>query len=230
MIINPYRFSVAGGVTFGNASRAFDGTNDYLTVADGSWIPTGAQTWACWVKLDTTGTYSFFNHNGGSPNKSLQILVISGGKFRLQVSENGTGSVNLDSTTTPTTGTWYHVAGVFNPALSSLARRIYVNGTLESNANPIYSSLNDTSVDIGIGANSGGDFKLDGNMADCRIYDADIGDSAIADLAAGTDYQTNLVGWWLTDSDDLDDYASVPHDASEASGSSSTYDTDGPLD
>jgi|14_taG_2_1085336.scaffolds.fasta_scaffold03606_8 hypothetical protein len=228
-IINPYRFAGDGDVTFGNASRSFDGTNDYLTVADGSWIPTGAQTWSCWVKLDTTGTYSFFNHNGGSPNKSIQILVVSGGKFRMQVSSSGSNSENLDSTTTPTTGTWYHVAGVFNPSLQSRARRIYVNGVEEANTTTSFSSLNDTSVDIGIGANSGGNFKLDGKLADCRIYDADIGDSAIADLASGTDYQTNLVGWWLTDSDDIDDYAST-NDATEGSGSSSTYDTDGPLD
>ena len=229
MIINPYRF-VSGDVTFGNASRAFDGTNDYLTVPDGSWIPTGAQTWCCWVKLDTTGTYSLFNHNGGSPNKSLQILVVSGGTFRLQVSDNGTGSVNLNSTTTPTTGVWYHVAGVFDPDGGANGRRIYVNGTQESAALALYTSLNDTNQDIGIGANGAGDFKLDGKLADCRIYDADIGDSAIADLAAGTDYQTNLIGWWLTDNDDIDDYATVPHDASEAGGSASTYDTDGPLD
>jgi len=68
-------------------------------------------------------------------------------------------------------------------------------------------------------------------MADCRIYDAVLTAANIADIVAGNAFDdTNLIGWWLTNTDDLDDYAAVPHDATEGAGSSSAFDTDGPLD
>ena len=97
-----------------------------------------------------------------------------------------------------------------------------VNGTFTS----IYDSA--ASFDI-----SGTDLtnanNFDGNIADVRVYDTDIPDSAIEGLAIGTDYQTNLVGWWITDvndTGDIIDYAGT----NDGTNTSTTYSTDGPAD
>ena len=230
MILNPYRFAGAALPTFGNASRLFDGTSDYLTVPDGSWIPTGAQTWACWIKIGTLGTDTFFNHNVGAGNqRSVNFITVASGAVEFVISQNGAATQKAGTgTSAVSAGTWYHVAGTFDPSTSL---KLYIDGTLSvTNTTSIYSSVKDSTADIGIGANGLGQAPFDGKIADCRIYDADIGATAIADLAAGTDYQTNLVGWWLTDNDNLDDYSGNNRDASEGGGSSSTYDAEGPLD
>ena len=66
---------------------------------------------------------------------------------------------------------------------------------------------------------------FDGLVADVRKYDAIVGDSDIDGLSNGTDYQTNLVGWWLDDDDDVLDNAG----SNDGTNNGSTYDnTDAP--
>ena len=130
------------------------------------------------------------------------------------------------STSTLNTTDWWHVCGVFR---SSTDREIYINGTSEG-TNTTNVLPNATIIDnacIGNRANTNNDQDFAGKIADVRVYDADIGATEIANLAAGTDYQTNLVGHWLLNSDDVLDYGSGGNDGTN---DGSTYSTDGPLD
>ena len=234
MILNPYRFA-AGGVTFGNASRDFDSAvPDYLTVADGSWIPTGAQTWMCWFKAETLLNAAVFNHNVGTGNqRSISITAFADTSISGFVSGDGTnteGSSTVRSTTgVYAAGTWVHVAQVFTP---STKLELFIDGvSVADDTALVPASAYDSTADIGIGANGLGQAPFNGKMADCRIYDAVLTAANIADIIAGNAFDdTNLIGWWLTNTDDLDDYAAVPHDATEGAGSSSAFDTDRPLD
>jgi hypothetical protein len=226
MIINPYRFAPTG-VTFGNASRSFDGTNDYLTVADGSWIPTGAQTWCCWIKIDVIEVAIICAHwRSAGDQRSFQIYLDGSGKINSTVNGVGNAGANRTATSTSTvsTGTWYHVAAIFSPSTSL---KIFIDGVeAGQTTSAIPSSVKDSTADIGFGAYADAGLFFDGNIADIRIYDADIGATEVANIASGIDYQTNLVGWWLTDSDDVDDYAGT----NDGTNNGSTYSTDGPLD
>ena len=213
-------------ITFGRASRSFDGVGDYITAPDGSWLPTGTQTWACWVKRNNQGVYAIFNHNSSAPNRSIQIVVTQNNTIQFQVSQDGTGREDLASGSTLSQGEWYHVACVFNPSASSgQQRRIYINGTLDVNASTNYTALHDTSEDVGMGANGAGLFHLDGKLADCRIYDADLSSTDISDLYNGTNITTNLIGHWLTDNDDVNDYAGT----NDGTNVGSTYSYDAPF-
>jgi hypothetical protein len=179
-IINPY---IHGGESvafdgFGNRSRSFNGVDDYITAPDGSWLPRGAQTWACWVKYNSSGTYAFFNHNGSAPNRSIQMVIRTDNKIQFQVSADGINREDFQSVSSLTQGEWYHIACVFNPSASTgQGRRIYINGVLDKNGSTNYTLLHDTNQDVGMGANGAGLFNLDGSLADCRIYDADIGNA-----------------------------------------------------
>ena len=228
MILNPYRFAAAGLPTFGNASRSFNGSNQYITIPDSASFPTGAQTWACWIKVNTVGTDAVFNHNVGTGNqRSVNLITVAPGAVEFVISQDGASTQKAGTdTSTITTGQWHHIAGTFNPSTSV---KVYVDGVLKANLSTgVYSSVKDSTAAAGIGANGEGAAPFDGKIADCRIYNADIGATAIADLAAGIDYQTNLIGWWLTDTDDaVTDFAGT---FADGTNNGSTYDADGPLD
>ena len=232
-VVNPYRFAAVGGTDFGNASRDFDSAvPDYLTVADGAWIPTGAQTWMCWLKAETLLNAAVFSHNVGTGDqRSISITAFTDTSIQVSVSNDGTGvqKTARSSTGAYSTGTWVHVAAVFTP---STRLGLFIDGvSAASNTDVIPASVHDSTEDIGIGANGAGAAPFNGKIADCRIYDAALVAANIADIVAGNTFsETNLIGWWLRNTDDLDDYAAVPHDATEGAGSSSAFDTDGPLD
>lgn len=221
---------------FGNASRDFNSTvPDYLIVADGSWIPTGAQTWMCWIKAETLLNAAIFSHNVGTGNqRSVSLTAFADTHIEAFVSSDGTTNAAFtakaaSSTGVYSAGTWVHVALVFTPSTSL---ELFIDGVSDAiDSTSVPSSLHDSTAAIGIGANGAGQAPFNGKIADCRIYDAALAEADIADIVAGNSFdKTNLIGWWLTDSDDLNDYADVPHNASEGAGSSSTYSTDGPAD
>ena len=229
MIINPHRFATTPSTAFdgfGNASRSFDGVDDYVEIADNSDIPTGAQTWSCWVKIDVLEVAIFCAHWNSSTNqRSFQIYLDGSGKINVTVNHIGSGAGNktVTSTSTVSTGTWYHITSVFSP---STHVKIFIDGIEDVEVTSgIPASVLDSTADIGIGAYADSSLHFDGNIADVRIYDTDLSSSDIADLYAGTDVQTNLVGWWLTDTDDVLDYAGT----NDGTNNGSTYDnTDAP--
>ena len=214
-------------VEFGSASRIFDGTSDYITVQDGSWIPTGAQTWACWIKPDADAIVTFFNHNVGTGNqRSVNIITYTGGVIYAQISPNGITTTDAASpSSTYVAGEWIHVAFTFAPS-SSTGLKLYINGSLETTSNvSSISSVHNSTADIGIGANGLGQAPFQGNICDCRIYDTDLTASQISDLYAGTDVQTNLVAHYLTDNDDVEDKAGT----NDGTNFGSTYSYEAPL-
>jgi hypothetical protein len=213
-------------VEFGSASRSFNGTSNYVTVQDGSWIPTGAQTWACWIKPDADSIVTFFNHNVGTGNqRSVNLITYTGGVIYAQISPDGVTTISATSpSSTYVAGEWIHVAFTFAPS-SSTGLKLYINGSLEtvSNVSSMASVFNST-ADIGIGANGLGQAPFQGSICDCRIYDTDLTASQISDLYSGTDVQTNLVGHWLTDNDDVEDKAGT----NDGTNYGSTYSYDNP--
>ena len=228
MIINPYRFAAAGGGTFGNASRDFDGIDDKVTIAVDP-VDVVPLTMAAWVKMDTTtqvGGIWNIEGDSGSNNSGFGLLIVNGVLWAYAQSSSPTLFDYAASTSTLNTTEWWHVCGVFR---SSTDREIYINGTSEGTNTTSVTPV-DTVIDnacIGNRANTNNDQDFAGLIADVRVYDADIGATEIANLAAGTDYQTNLVGHWLLNSDDVLDYGSGGNDGTN---DGSTYSTDGPLD
>lgn len=215
---------------FGNASREFIAANsDSVTVPDSASFPTGAQTWCCWVKFTTVpaSIMDLMTHWAGSTSQaSCAIIKNSSNKIAFFISQNGSGAKSVSSTTTVTTNIWYHVACVYVPSTSI---EIYINGSNETtNTTAIYSTVKDSTADFVFGDRPDQSFFFNGQLADCRIYDADIGAAAIAGLAVGTNYQTNLIGWWFDDTDD----ATTDHAGTFATGTNNgtTYDADGPAD
>ena len=212
-------------VEFGSASRSFDGVSDYITVQDGSWIPTGAQTHSCWIKPRNTiaGGQDILGQWGNTGNLSFLLFYISN-QLRAYISGDGTSSVYTGAYgLQPSRDAWHHIAFVFVPSTSLT---LYVGGTqVIQITSGIPASLYDSTADFRVG-------KMDrsynapfyGNVADVRMYDTDLSSTEITDLYTGADVQTNLIGHWLTDNDDLEDKVGV----NDGTNFGSTYSYDNP--
>ena len=242
MIINPYRFAAAG-VTFdgfGNASRSFDGVVDRIDLGDvlsSVFAGTGKKwTVAAWVKsadLDNDLFFSKWNYTAGS--REFFFRVTTSGEVAVSMSSDGTSSNRWGRKTGTgviTVNNWHHIAVTYDQTATGDYLRVWVDGTEQTslvayNVNGTFTSIYNGTSELHIsGLQSDDQTRWEGNIADVRVYDTDIPDSAIEGLAIGTDYQTNLVGWWLDDDDDVLDNAG----SNDGTNQGSTYSTDGPAD
>jgi hypothetical protein len=200
---------------FGNKSRSFNGVDDYVSIPDNADIPTGAQTWACWVRFDDDNTFRdlMLHWSGTASNASFALTRNTDNKLRLYVDPDGlstTANTFVASSTSLVKGNWYHVAGVFIPSTSMT---VYVDGSEDGQiTSGIPAQAFDATVPLTLGGRDDQpSLRLEGNLADCRIYDTDLSSTEIADLYAGTNITTNLVGHWLKDTDDVLDHSVNPN-------------------
>lgn len=123
---------------FGTASLLLDGTGDYLTntsittLGDGSWTIEGFFRWATLPAGTNEQTLFDFGQTASRFGAMLTLYWNSGTpQLYLRLSSNGTGvdianaGANIGST--PVTGTWYHVALVYDALAGKYFT--YWNGT-----------------------------------------------------------------------------------------------------
>lgn len=226
---------------FGNASRSFDGNNDYIDmgdVLDSIFTGTGKKfTIAAWIKTTTLENTDFLSKFLSSGNqRSFTCRVLSDGNLAMVMSGDGEFGSNRwgrQTDTAPiTANTWHHVAITYDQTATGDYLRMWVDGVEDATlvdwlSNGTFTSIYDGTADLQISGIHGGVNELwGGNIADVRVYDALIPDSKVVGLSNGTDYQTNLVGWWLDDDDDVLDNAGT----NDGTNNGSIYDTDGPAD
>jgi hypothetical protein len=231
-VINPHRFATSAQAFdgFGNGSRSFNGVDDYVEIADNSDIPTGAQTITFWMKLDTltepVRPLTKFGSSDGQ--RSFLFVILTDGTIRNVINSTGNGGDNNainSAVSTITTGIWYHVAMRFIP---STEQTLYINGSsVASDITSIpHTQIFDGTAPIMVGSEPTFASYFDGNIADVRIYDADIGGAGVSDLYNGTNITTNLVGHWIKDTPSLLDHAGN-NDATNY-GSKFSYDNPSP--
>ncbi len=125
---------------------SFDGTNDYVKIADAPELnPTNLtiEAWVLLSELDSTGSgdsppgqqYIVFKQNSVSTTSAGYQLgksrTTDGDVFCFVVSSAADQTYSLCSTSLVTTSVWYHVAAVRGSNFTQL----YVNGQLESQTN-----------------------------------------------------------------------------------------------
>lgn len=214
-------------VEFGKASRVFDRTAvQYVSVADSATFPTGAQTHACWFKPDATitGGQSILGKWGNGGNLSFLLYYINL-DLRAYISGDGSSNVNTGAySLSPPTGAWHHAAFVFVPSTSLT---LYINGSQVGQVTSgVPASLYDSSAEYRIGKmDRSYNAPFGGHVCDVRMYDTDLSSTDITALYNGTNVETNLIGHWLTNADDVKDYAGVQ----DGTNNGSTYSFDNPL-
>ncbi len=127
----------------------FDGVDDHLRVADSEAWAFGSKdfTISFWINPTAytaayTRVISHWQWNGGS-NRAWEFYINGG-----QLTFASRSAFSLRTTTTLTTGNWYHIALTRSQGVA----RIYVNGELEKTNNSAGHTLNNSSVALLIGA------------------------------------------------------------------------------
>ena len=189
---------------------SFNGSNQYINIPDSPSLEiSGAWTISTWVNLaafpSTGNFYPFFGKvNGTTGVANYRIGVENWGgtpTFFIQMSGFLGNNYAYDSTgEVLTTGTWYHLAAVWDPTVHNLY--LYVNGTLAGTQNygtdtPQYNF----SDPVLIGANS---FPSTLTIDDARVYNRALSAQDIKTLYTSTggmsgDITTGLKGYWKFD-------------------------------
>jgi len=148
-------------------SNYFDGTGDYLTVADNAAFEFGSGdfTIECWVY--NTGTNGFIvsqQDNSTAPGSSF-ILFISSGALVGLIYYNGGSVGNITDPTSFPLNQWVHIALV----RSTNTITLYLNGTSKGTFNISSGTLNNSSQTLAIGARNNGGDPLTGYISNLRI-------------------------------------------------------------
>ena len=231
--INPYRH---GGEAlafdgFGNRSRDFNGVDDVVDL--GQTTDNAIFTASAWLKLKAHdnsagegifgkwqtaagGSWLIYADAGATPN--IKFIVRNGANDAFTIVDSGISASSI-------VGDWTHIAGVADGTNLT----IYINGVSEGSI-AYDGTINNPTTAIVIGAyNHTVNPTLhltEGNIADCRLYNIALTATEISDLYSGTDVQTNLVGHWLTDADNVLDAAGTNHGTNI--GSKYSYDNPSP--
>ena len=141
-----------------DAALSFDGTNDYISIADDNDLDFGNDTFSVsmWIKTtQTTSTNAYLIHkandDAGSGDKWWGISLDSDEKVHFQV-DDGSTAVQVLSSTVINDGSWHHICAIYK---ESTNLRMYIDGVLETTTAHSSSLDTDTSSVIEIGAPTG---------------------------------------------------------------------------
>jgi len=224
-------------VEFGSASRSFDGVDDYIDFGDsdlfsfGDGLSDSPFSVSAWIKPKRTNTFRVlgkYSNIAGvrewiftSDANSLLILFI--------FDESTNGGLHKKCAADPITNysdQWVHVSCTYDGSSNSNGVKLYINGVESQdtdNSAGTYVAMENTTEPLIMGSLQGVDYS-EGNISDTRLYNTDLTATQISDLYNGTDVQTNLVGHWLTDNDDVEDKAGT----NDGTNFGSTYSIDNP--
>jgi len=140
-------------------SMSFDGIGDYIYAGTSSLGITGGISVSAWVKIPTTNT-------GGASAPYVQVIACedttSGGQRNWTLAWRGTGfnyfqwsvfAPNGASTTVASSGVvpndnqWHHLLGTFDGTTGTNGVKLYVDGSLSSQATASFAGLNSGSTD-----------------------------------------------------------------------------------
>ncbi|MCP4989036.1 MAG: LamG domain-containing protein [Colwellia sp.] len=170
----------------GFSTLGLNGTTEYAEITHSSSLNLSSEmTLSIWVNLDSLGT-------SGSDNLLDKIISTTG--YRLEydrffkkfgiVFYSGGVLKRVQTTTTPVTGAWYHVAGTYD----GTTIKIYLNG-VEENSSAFTGGIDTNTQNVTINAT--------GSVALATIFDSALSSTRISELSIAKDpslyTQTNLV-------------------------------------
>ena len=154
---SPFAPTAAYSASVNGGSGYFDGTGDYLSVADNAALEIGASSFCIegWIYLNAlpaSGARStIVGKWGSSISYIFQVLNDSGTiKLALTYSTNGTGvAADITQTAAITTGAWHHVA----VTRDSTTLRFFLNGVQQGSNQTVSATFHDNTSPINIGRN-----------------------------------------------------------------------------
>lgn len=148
-----------------NGGYSFDGSTQYLTIANPSGLPSGSnsRSFCAWVNPTTIPNASVIVSQGAASNASGFGLTLNSTYPASDVTLWSWGS-NVTLTYTPKINTWQHICGT----LSGTTANLYVDGKLIGTGT--LSNVNTSLAVLNVGANVDFGNKFTGKIDDVRIY------------------------------------------------------------
>ena len=178
-------------LTDGKIGKAFtfDGVNDYVTLPDNSLNFIGDFTTSFWFYANAfAGQDSFVTcENWVAPNDNGWYIYHYQGNLAFSV-YNGTNATGWKTSTSITTGTWYHVVVVKNRSVSP---KFYINGALvgtvlrtvaDTTLNPGYVTTQYCSLGTDRYAVSTAQAYLNGKMDGVNVWQREITQAEVTEL------------------------------------------------
>lgn len=229
VITNPYRYAVGGGPTFGNASRSLDGVDDRISISN---LPTGSGDYSlsAWIKVSNFGPIDgiisgIATTNAADWGPALRFDEVSPYNKFAFFAGGSVGPAGILYSSTISSGVWVHVVATSDIGQSA---KIYIDGAEDvTGSNP--TSFTNHNGNWWIGTDYDGSIGryFDGLIADVRIYNKALTSSEVSDIYNGIHVSDSLIGWWLTDTDDVLDYSG---NGNHGTNNGSTYSIIGPKD
>lgn len=169
--------TLTNGPTFNRVSGgsiAFDGTNDYVSVANASSLTnTSRLSVESWVLMNPSmNSYCAIVGKGTSDADEEYCLLINPSTSKVYFDVGGTNGPYVDHTFTFNSNTWYHVVATHERIAGSSTLKIYVDGSLIPGAtiNPT-NAVNDNATNVSIGCRfDGGTSHWNGKISMVAIY------------------------------------------------------------
>ena len=222
------------------ASRSFDGVSDYIDLGDSDdfSFTDGAGndqpfSLCCWAKMDSNDKFRVLHKSavvGGSAINELFFGTLGSGEHCFLLSGGDGFWYGIKTPSAIVENEWVHISATYDGSGGVNFRdgmNIYINGVAVSPV--VFGSTGYTGIANGvyplwIARYQNNNTHSDGKIADVRIYDAELTASQILAIYNGTTDRTNLIGQWLTNSDDVVDHAGT----NDGTNNGSTYSTDSP--
>jgi beta-glucanase (GH16 family)/regulation of enolase protein 1 (concanavalin A-like superfamily) len=176
----------AGGAITGAAD--FNGSDSYLAVPDSNSLDnTAAFTLSYWFRAETLGnnTGLVAKRVGLNDNNSYGFFLGLDGKLSVDVNSSNN---RFTSSTTFNSGTWYHIALVFDGSLAEAQRsKLYVNGVLDTTAAETSTSVPNHASSLHIGVLAPGGNVFNGRIDEVRFHRRALSATEVAALESATD-------------------------------------------
>ena len=179
----------------------FDGTDDYMDLPDSTDLEVSEFTWSAWFYCTAIDRYNIIVDTATNSSLFLgyEIFVVNTtNKIRFSSYH---ASDSIDSTTTVTANTWFHVAATH----ASGSDKLYVNGSLEASGSASSFAVSDV-ANLRIGSSSLFNLYHQGLIDEVSFFNSALSASditAIYNSGVPADISSlNPVGWWRMGDDD----------------------------
>lgn len=163
-----------------NNGADFDGTNSKLSRTISNNL-SGSFTISAWVKIDVTGADHLIAVSEVSSYSNYWLFFGINGSQKLYANlYDGTNNPYIVTTTTFSTGTWYHVVFIRDTAADNI--RIYINGSSAASAVTDTTTSVPTYGDFNLGKRTYFASKLDGSLDEVGIWSRALSAGEISQL------------------------------------------------
>jgi len=186
------------GEVYGGNAVSFDGSNDYISVADSSDLSFGDSSndsefsISAWINMDDATKFRIASKCAFDGSSLMEYTFTTSGSdaLLLQLFDATTGNniAGFGSTLTSSQGKWIHVACTYDASESASGIKIYVDGsdvTASTSTDGTYVAMHNTTAELEIGrlrSGSGTTSYSDGKINNVKIFNTALTQDQVREL------------------------------------------------